>query len=376
MNAYMAREEKDQFIRLMCLQVILQQAVDTYSELASTDKMFLGELRHARTRLDKAMTMRQAALGEEEKAKLEKQAKKLNLMFLPTPEAKKEHEQMLALKSTLPIDVQDFQDWYEAVIETTCKTCRNAEFEECTIRRVLDKYGVFPVDPEAQGKCQYSYVGDGAPADPEEEPSETAEVLNENPSTMRAEVGFVSGKKFIFDVSEALAKEMLQEMRRHNRQSRGICATHVGDVLVAIDMQEVVAFVVPGVENGSWEAELQPAAAEGPKERPWYHVPYTEEKELYQIECRCGAEYVATMNAGRLKARCRDCNASIFADRSFGGVDVDGKQATLLTNRYWVERTGEAAPIVTQEPAPSQEKPEPPCGSTYRDPCDPFAKGA
>ena len=50
----------------------------------------------------------------------------------------------MALKTTMPMETQDFQDWYEAVIETTCKTCQLEDFTTCQIRRVLTKYGVLP----------------------------------------------------------------------------------------------------------------------------------------------------------------------------------------------------------------------------------------
>ncbi|MCC5468126.1 DUF5651 domain-containing protein [Pelosinus baikalensis] len=65
---------------------------------------------------------------------------KLRIMFMATPEAVQANKDMLQLKSTLPIYVEDFQDWYSFVIESTCKTCTRADYTECAARRVLSKY--------------------------------------------------------------------------------------------------------------------------------------------------------------------------------------------------------------------------------------------
>jgi hypothetical protein len=54
----------------------------------------------------------------------------------------------------------DFQDWYEFLIEHACKTCRRSDYAECSARRILMKYDVFPYDPGAKDHCQYSYAED------------------------------------------------------------------------------------------------------------------------------------------------------------------------------------------------------------------------
>lgn len=162
MNSYLSRDEKENFVRLLCLAVQLEKAIDTYAGLSSTDKSFLAELRHARTRIEKATKMRRAALTPADDDKLIRDVSRVHLMFLPTPEAKKAHEETLKLKSTIPMDGGDMNDWYEFVIDTTCKVCRRADYVDCVARRILTTYGVWPVDPGACGKCQYSYQDDVA----------------------------------------------------------------------------------------------------------------------------------------------------------------------------------------------------------------------
>ena len=159
MNAYLSREEREQYIRLTCLRVVIDDAIGTYSGLKNIDKPFLSELKHARTRLDKALNIRLEALDPEANQNLYRAASKLKLMFMATPEAKKATQEMLALKSTLPMSLEDFEDWYSFVIEDSCKTCTRENYAECPARRVLTKYDVFPADPSAKNKCQYSYVG-------------------------------------------------------------------------------------------------------------------------------------------------------------------------------------------------------------------------
>lgn len=160
MNQYLSRDEKENLVRLMTLRVQLEKVIELYAGLKSVDKKFLSELRHARTRLEKSADIRLGYLDDQAKENLLLSIAKLRIMFMATPEAIQANKEMLQLKSTLPIDVEDFQDWYSFVIESTCKTCTRADYTECAARRVLSKYDVVPVDPEAKEKCQYSYASD------------------------------------------------------------------------------------------------------------------------------------------------------------------------------------------------------------------------
>lgn len=159
MNLYVSANEKAQLIRVILMQDILSDAIDVYAGLDSTDKTFLAEMRHGRTRIEKAIKFRRAALDKEADDKLTVSVGKLHPMFLPTPEAKKAHKELFEIQKVLPIDIEDLQDWYGFAIESTCKNCTKSDYAECPARRVLSKYEICPIDPGAKDKCQYSYVG-------------------------------------------------------------------------------------------------------------------------------------------------------------------------------------------------------------------------
>ena len=363
MNSYLSREEKESFVRLLCLATVLEKAVDTYAGVESTDKGFLGELRHARTRLDKAIKMRRDALDAEADDGLVASVAKVHLMFLPTPEAKKAHEEMLKLQNVLPINADDFNDWYGFVINSTCRVCQRTDYEQCDARRILTKYGVWPIDPEAKTKCQYSYVdvpgieqveqwlalrpkaaADAVPAaqvvttanvaDSEDLQGDGADAAALLPVTL----GLVEGKALVIELPEELAVALMDELRDHGRHSRGICAAHTGMQLIGIDMREVVTVTGGGIEDGVWQRCEPLGVYQANREHVRQDIPRTDERELFHVECHCGAEYNCSMNAGRPTARCRDCQAPVFADRTADPIDVSGSAATLMTNRYWVER--------------------------------------
>jgi hypothetical protein len=159
MNQYLSRDEKENLVRLMTLRVQLEKVIELYSGLKNVDKKFLSELRHARTRLENSAEIRLNYLDDQAKENLLLSIAKIRIMFMATPEAIQANKEMLQLRSTLPINVEDFKDWYEFVIEHSCKTCTKTDYIECAARRVLTKYDVVPVNPEAKEKCQYSYVG-------------------------------------------------------------------------------------------------------------------------------------------------------------------------------------------------------------------------
>lgn len=159
MNNYISASEKAQLIRVILMEKVLQDAIATYANLDSTDKAFLGELRHGRTRIDKAIKLRRLSLDNDADDKLLAGAAKLEPMFLARPEAKKAHKELIELQSILPMDIEDLQDWYGFVIEFTCRNCTRGDYTDCPARRVLTKYEICPMDPGAKDKCQYSYVG-------------------------------------------------------------------------------------------------------------------------------------------------------------------------------------------------------------------------
>ena len=452
MNSYLSREEKENFVRATALVALLEVTIDGYSKAKSTDPAFLRYMRTGRTMLAKALTMRADALDPDAKAEFAKQVARLELICVPTPEAKKAHQELIALKTTIPMDIQDFEDWYENVIEGTCKKCLRADFQECKARRVLTKYGVYPIDPEAKTKCQYSYVGTPESDKPVPETeadqvsagryntadveyqaletkvneeylpriaelegevntlkakgerddeakkilNEANEQLNDQVKAMKAQLhaaaavpeeetidkksglisvtlGLRDAHKLELDITEPLAAALFSALQR-NKDSRGICAAHVNDELIAVDMQDVVTIQASG---------LKPPQPQQPLRRPAAPAPEYEddgERERYRVECKCGAEYYCTMNI-RNRARCRECKAPVFADRNAEPAKdpMDGVVATLLTNRYWVEKDSSYEER-EREFKPSTSRPvdrnlrniSQNHGRNYEDPCNPF----
>jgi hypothetical protein len=444
MNQYLSRDEKENLVRLMTLRVQLEKVIELYSGLKNVDKKFLSELRHARTRLEKSADIRLAYLDDKAKENLLISISKIRIMFMATPEAIKANKEMLQLKSTLPIDVEDFQDWYEFVIEQSCKTCTRADYTACAARRVLSKYDVVPVDPEAKEKCQYSYASDLAvsesatrglvekpefanlgtelealqlrvseydrlkmvindilhpkgdgPVNPSMcdivayirgdwnqftkeiqelrnqvekmqgiRPEEDDTDLNYEEDSLPVTLVLNNGLKIVMSLPEHMTECLIEEIQRPNRLSRSICAKFVEDEFVAIDMQEVVGMSVSGMPEINW--------AERIKQAPMIYET-SGEPERYRVECKCGTEYFCTMNATRPKARCRDCQSIVFADRQVDKItdSSDGSEATLLTNRYFVSQEPyqvhepyQKKPVDTNLRSISQNH-----GRGYKDPC-------
>jgi hypothetical protein len=106
-------------------------------------------------------------------------------------------KELAEMKTHVPMNVEDFGDWYGFVIETTCKTCTREDYKQCPGRRVLSTYDVCAIDPGAVGKCQYSYVG-------------TPEAEELQP----VDADVVPAEKYNQAVAEAAAlKEQLAEVR-------------------------------------------------------------------------------------------------------------------------------------------------------------------
>lgn len=481
MNPYVSANEKAQLIRIILMKKVLEDAIDIYAGLDSTDKAFLGELRHGRTRIEKAVKLRRLALDNDADDKLLAGAAKLEPMFLARPEARKAHKEIVELQSTLPMDIEDLQDWYGFTIEFTCKNCTKGDYTDCPARRVLTKYEICPIDPGAKDKCQYSYAEDTSVVEPKvpgiiEKPEfaelgsvsfrehyavkrqveelqekldlaekrfdfqteECLELVKENClleeqlaeydrlkmvindilhpngngpvnpsmcdivayirgdfSVFRGQIsdlqtrcdelskqsndpvveikqieedqhaddcadyndkeiitdedslpvflGLNNGNKLEMLLPESMANKLIEDIQRP-RLSRSICARFINGEFVAIDLQEVVATRVSGLVDADW-VKHQPIA-------PSYE--FTTEQELYHVECKCGTEYFAAMNAGRTKANCRDCKYTVFADRSADKIisPTGGAEATLLTNRYFVTNEPRIPQQYIQEKVP------------------------
>jgi hypothetical protein len=61
-------------------------------------------------------------------------------------------------------------------------------------------------------------------------------------------------------------------------------------------------------------------------------------KELFQIECKCGEEYQKEYASYTQKNSCAKCNEMVFVDRKRGREGSENGLVWIMTNRYYVER--------------------------------------
>lgn len=160
MNPYLSREEKNAFVRLSALAAHLEEVISGYEQSKKTDKSFMKFLKSSRTFLDKALDLRIADLEPQAKVNFVRQVKQIQLVFTPNAQAKQEFETIKSLQSTVPMDIDDFNDLYSVLLEEVCRSCRSENYQECQLRKILMKYEVYPYNPAAEKYCQYSYVED------------------------------------------------------------------------------------------------------------------------------------------------------------------------------------------------------------------------
>lgn len=160
MNPYFSRQEKENFIRLMILEGILDVIIEDYEKVKKPDKQFMADMRRARTFTTKALNRRQSFLDDTAKRNFIEGMQRLEVLFVPKNEAKKQFQEVVKLQSVMPFEAADFQDWYEFLIEHACRNCTRKDFAECQARRILMKYDIYAYNPAATDICQYSYVED------------------------------------------------------------------------------------------------------------------------------------------------------------------------------------------------------------------------
>ncbi|WP_371374480.1 DUF5651 domain-containing protein [Sporomusa aerivorans] len=158
MNPYFSRQEKENFIRLMILEAILDVIIEDYEKANKPDKQFMADMRRARTYTTKALNRRQSFLDQTAKLNFMESMQRLEVLFVPKNEAKKHFQEVAKLQSMVSFEAKDFKDWYEFLIEHACRTCTRKDFGECQARRILMKHDIYAYNPAAVQQCQYSYV--------------------------------------------------------------------------------------------------------------------------------------------------------------------------------------------------------------------------
>lgn len=158
MNPYLSRKEKENFVRLSLLEGLLDIIIEDYASTKRNDKQFMADLRRARTYSAKALNRRLSFLDLDAQRDLNMTMQRMELLFVPRNEVKRHYQEVAKLNSVVALESEDFNNWYEFLIEHACRTCERKDFKECKARQILMKYGIYAYNPAAVDLCQYSYI--------------------------------------------------------------------------------------------------------------------------------------------------------------------------------------------------------------------------
>lgn len=161
MNSYLSRNEKILFTRITLLTGLLEETIKTYELMKNVDSGFMRCLRTARTWTEKALKVRRTFMTKDAAMDLIKNVRHTELIFTPTDKAKKEFERVKEMTGTLHMTLEDFEDWYCAIIPFTCGKCTNKDYENCKQRKFMMKFGCVPVNLNPTCTCQYNYLDAG-----------------------------------------------------------------------------------------------------------------------------------------------------------------------------------------------------------------------
>ena len=160
MNAYLSRQEKPNFVRLSVILGLAAEIANDYAKANNPDKEFMKSLRTCLTWGRKALERRKEFLDKDAALDFARQCSRLEpIIFVPSDKAKKEYEDIQKMQGMIAMSHADLEDWFSMVIPFTCEKCDGKCMNECNLRIILAKYGIFPMQPEAKGFCQYSYFG-------------------------------------------------------------------------------------------------------------------------------------------------------------------------------------------------------------------------
>ena len=156
---YLSRNEKNNLVQFVSMQGMIEGTINRYADTPNPNKEFLKNLRASLTYMTKAVKMRTDALDDDAMVGFAKDVAKLEpVLFVPTDKARKEYKELAEMKSNIHMTKDDFEDWYEAIIENTCQICTEKDYKACTMYRILMKYDIVAINPEAKNTCPYSYL--------------------------------------------------------------------------------------------------------------------------------------------------------------------------------------------------------------------------
>ena len=150
-------------------------------------------------------------------------------------------------------------------------------------------------------------------------------------------------KKYSF----ILDSKIVEAIAEHH-QDGGVFFSIEGREAFSVDFKNVMTIQVRPVPIRTIPSNGQPyisPPSQQPIERkyesaPVFHAEADDQdkpKELYKIECKCGATYFAKMFADAERCKCRECGERVIVDRfAPKGIGDNNQPATLATNRYRV----------------------------------------
>lgn len=175
MNRYFSHDEKVKLTRIMLLGGLLKETIKEYAGLQNTDKEFLKNLRTANTWLKKGLKRRYDLADIDAARDFSRNAANLQMICEPTDVARRKIAAMKEEQGTIVMTLDDFYIWYSSVIPDTCGKCQKKKYRQCPQRQFLMKFNCEPVNPKAEGCCQYSYPAAGIPYVPIKWEKETEE---------------------------------------------------------------------------------------------------------------------------------------------------------------------------------------------------------
>lgn len=149
-----------------------------------------------------------------------------------------------------------------------------------------------------------------------------------------------NNKKYAFTVKNEIAEAIMK-----SHEKGGVVFAVSNGSALSVDLRNIIAMQVKTMGEypvkPSVERKFETTA---PKVQP---TPSEERnKILFKFECKCGADYFATMYDDAVKCRCRECGDTLYIDRfATERKSSTGIMAVLATNRYkvpFVERERES----------------------------------
>jgi hypothetical protein len=155
---YLNKAEKQTALTIASLQTYMEDKVAKWEQY-NAPKELLKNARYAVTYTKKMLQCLLVPLDLEERAKLVLETRKMQCVVMYNKDAEREYRRLLEMESVTPVETEDLYDIAEQAINI-CVQCEKTgpEADNCNLRRIMLKYHIEPLDPEAPPcRCPYKY---------------------------------------------------------------------------------------------------------------------------------------------------------------------------------------------------------------------------